>query len=139
MAAPVININTTGAKGLVNVDTADSTTGWAGFKISGGGATPSPVLEQDIFIEGTAAISVKISGTSQDKGVWFNNGAGIDFTVVGRHLYIWAAYTTVGSLNTQANNGLCIVVSTSGTPGTDYIAFSVAGLTLPPMLGSSGT
>ena len=125
MAAPVVNINTSGAKGLTNIDSADSTTGWAGFN-DGTGGTPSPVQEQDIFIQGTAAVSTKISGTSQNKGLWFDTTTGVDMTVSGRHFYIWIAVTTVSLLNTISAGGLYLKVA-SDAAGNNWNKYFVGG------------
>lgn len=127
MAEPVININTANAKGMTNLDLANGVTNWNGFKISGG-ATPSAVQEQDVFIQGTAAVSTKLSGAGTDKGLYFDNGSGIDMTVTGRHFYIWVAVTTVAATDTIENNGIYVMMSTAGggTP-TEYISFNVGG------------
>jgi hypothetical protein len=129
MAAPTINAN------LTRIDDAAVTTGWAGFSISGGG-TPTPQQDQDIFIQGAAAVSVKISGSNQHKGTWYNNGSGIDMTVTGRHLYIWANYLTPGNLGTYDGSteyGLQVIVSTSGAVATDYLAWTVADRVEKPL------
>lgn len=123
MASPVVNI--TNSPGLTNVSTADSTTGWSGFN-DGGGGTPSPVLEQDIFIQGSAAISTKISGSGQNKGLWFDTTTGVDMTVSGRHMYIWIAVTTIGILNTISNGGIYVKVA-SDASGANWNKYFVGG------------
>lgn len=108
-----------------NVTLASTTTGWSGFKLSGGGSAPAPQLDSDVFIQGTEAVSVKISGTSRDMGLWFDNGSGIDFTVTGRHLFLWFNYLTVANLLNASTGGLYIAVSTSGNEVTDYLTWMV--------------
>ena len=127
MAAPVININTAGAKGLTSIDDATAATNWGGFKISGG-ATPAAAAETDILDTLVAnAISTKLSGSGTDKGIWADNLSGIDMTVSGRHLYIWVCVTTPAICNLITANGIYIIASTSGAIATDYVAFNVGG------------
>lgn len=125
MAAPVININTSGAFGLTLIDDADSTTGWVGFN-DGGGGTPTVQSETDLVLQGSAAVSVKISGNNQNKGLWFDTTSGVDMTVTGRHLYIWCANTTPKSLATIANGGLYIKVA-SDASGDNWNKYYVDG------------
>lgn len=113
MTVPTVNVN------LTDIDLADSTTGWVGFQDAGGG-TPSPSLEQDLFIQGSAAISAKISGNNQNEGFWFDHSSGIDMTVTGRHLFIWIAVTTVANMNAIADGGLYIKVGSSTTNWNKY-------------------
>jgi hypothetical protein len=129
VAAPTINAN------LTNISTVEDNTGFAGFKLSGAGSAPGPQTEFDIFVHGAGACSARVSG-SADKGIWFNNGSGIDFTVTGRHLWIWVNYTTPGNLTTfngSTDYGLYIVVSTSGSETTDYLSWSVRDRTTKPV------
>lgn len=125
MAAPAVNINTANAKGLTNLTTCNATTGFSGFQ-DGGGGTPSPVAETDIVIEGSGAVSTKISGTGQNEGLWFDNTTGIDMTTAGRHLHIWLAVTTQSIMNTVANGGLFIKVA-SDASGNNWNKYFVAG------------
>lgn len=137
MVAPVVNTNTTGAKRLLNIDTAESTATWAGFN-EGGGGNPSPVLDNDIFIQGNAAISAKISGNNQNKGIWTDFGGSFDMTAAGlTHLFIWVAVTTQSLMNTIANGGLYIKVG-SGVTGADWNKYFVGGSDFfPPTSGGS--
>lgn len=126
MATPLVSINKSGAYGLTNITTCDSiASGWDGFAFTG--PAPREALEQDIYIQGTAAVSTKISGSGYDSGLWYDYGSGIDFTVTGRHFYIWIAVTTIKTLYTVANNGIYIIVSSSGNESTDYRAYNVGG------------
>lgn len=128
MAAPVVNIDTSGAFGLTNITTCEDATNWYGFTISSP-PTPSATRETDIFIQGSAATSAKITGTLVDKGIWYDVGSGneIDFTVSGRHLHIWVALTTIGIAGLMSQGGIYIAASTSGNVATDYIHFYVNG------------
>jgi hypothetical protein len=100
MAAPTIDAI------LNNIDLADSTTGWTGFNDGGGGAG-SASLEQDIFIPNAAAVSKKVSGSSQDQGLHFQVGTPLDITAdANKHIFVWVAVTTQAICNTIANGGL---------------------------------
>ena len=120
MALPVITPN------LTNIDDADSTSGWSGFN-DGSGGNPSAQNETDIFIQGDAAVSVKISGSNQNKGVWYDDGSpGIDMTVTGRHFYIWINSTTPGGLDKRVQGGLYIKVA-SDASGDNWNKYYVGG------------
>ena len=115
---------------LSDINLAAATTSWAGFTHSGG-ATPTAGLEQDIFIQGSAAISAKISGTNFNKGIWVDFGSGIDMTISNRHLYIWVANTTIANGFTIANGGIYIIAGSSTSNwskwyigGSDYTTSS---------------
>ena len=102
MAAPVITAL------MNNVTLADDLTNWAGFNDGGGGAG-TDVLEQDIFIQGIAAVSKKVSGTSQDQGLIYTPGGSVDLSAAAdAHVYAWIAFTTHGILATIAGGGIYI-------------------------------
>jgi hypothetical protein len=124
MAAPSVVPN------LTNIDFAENAANWTGFSDGAGGA-PGPQDEGDIFIQGTQAVSAKISGSNQNKGIWFDNTTGIDMTVTGRHLYIWIAVTTVGILNTIQNGGIYIKVA-SDAGGNNWNKYFVGGSDITP-------
>lgn len=120
MAAPVVNINTSGAKGLTNVSNAESTTNFSGFRHSGGG-TPSPTNEVNVFVQGTQAVSIKVSGSSRDEGVWYTNVGSVDLTTnATKHVFIWAAMTDMAQLNTRANGGFYIIIGSSTSNWNKY-------------------
>ena len=123
MPQPVVNI--TNSPGLTNLDTANSTTGWAGFN-DGSGGTPSVVNTTEVFIQSTASNSAKISGSNQNKGIWYDNTTGIDMTVTGRHLYIWALVSTAGLLNNISAGGIYIKVA-SDASGANWSKWFVSG------------
>lgn len=123
MVAPTVVL--TEAIGLTNIDNAENAANWAGFN-DGGGGTPTPQNETDVFIEGTQAVSVKISATGADRGLWFDATTGVDMTVTGRHLYIWIAMTTIGNAFTIANGGIYIKVA-SDAAGANWNKYYVGG------------
>jgi hypothetical protein len=124
MAAPTVVLTET--IGLTNIAVANTgAETWNGFRHSGGG-TPSPTNETDIFIQGSQAVSIKTSGSSRDEGVWFDATTGVDMTVSGRHLYIWAMVTTFAGLDAIASGGLYIIVA-SDASGNNWNKYYVGG------------
>jgi hypothetical protein len=123
MAAPTILLTET--IGLTNIDNAESAANWTGFNDGAGGA-PTPQNESDVFVQGTQAVSVKISATGADRGLWYDNTTGIDMTVTGRHLYIWIAMTTIGNAFTIANGGIYVKVA-SDAAGNNWNKYYVGG------------
>ena len=118
MTAPTIVITET--IGLTNVSTAETTTNFAGFRHAGGG-TPTPQLEADIFVQGSNAVSIKTSGATRDEGVWFTNVGSVDMTTdANKHLYIWAAATTMSQHDTIALGGFYIIVGSSTADWNKY-------------------
>jgi hypothetical protein len=99
---------------LTNVTLANDLTGWAGFNDGAGGAG-SDVLEEDIFIQGVAAVSKKVSGSGQDQGLIYTPGGATNLTAdADKHVYAWIAFTTHGILNTIALGGLYLRLEDSG-------------------------
>ena len=124
MAVPIIEAN------LTNIDNAESAAAWAGWN-DGAGGSPTPQDEGDVFIQGTQAVSAKISGTNQNKGLWFDNTTGIDMTITGRHLYIWVAVTTIGILDPITTGGIVIKVA-SDAAGNNWSKWYVGGSDVTP-------
>ncbi len=113
--------------GLTPIDDADTTTDWTGFN-RGSGGVPSAASETDIFIQGVAAVSAKISGSNTYKGIWYDATTGIDMTIEGRHLYIWVAVTTIGYMDILSAGGLFITVSSDvATADTNWNEYYVGG------------
>ncbi len=123
MAAPTINI--TNSPGLTLIDAAESTTGWVGFN-DGAGGNPGVSSDALVFIQGSASNSIKVSGTNQDKGMWFDEGSGIDMTVTGRHLYMWMQMTTVVNMFIQSAGGMYIKVA-SDVAGDNWNKYYISG------------
>lgn len=124
MAAPTIV--TTETIGLTNIAVANTgVETWTGFRDSGGG-TPTPQNETDIFIQGSQAVSIKVSGSTRDEGVWFDNTTGVDMTVSGRHFYAWALVTTMSQMDAIASGGLYVKVA-SDASGNNWNKYYVGG------------
>jgi len=123
MAIPALTI--TGTPGLTEIDDADVDTTWTGFNEGAGGA-PAPADDSGVFIEGAAAIATKISGSSQNKGLWFDATTGVDMTATNRHLFIWFQCTTPAILNTIANGGIYIKIA-SDASGNNWNKYYMDG------------
>ena len=97
-------------EGYGEVTNAESTTGW-GVTGSGGIA---PVQETDIVLQGSFSVSCKVSGS---KNAWlhYNIGTALDFTTTyaGQCVFIWFNITTIGALNTRANEGVAVAIGSS--------------------------
>lgn len=129
MAAPTIV--TTETIGLTNIAVANTgVETWTGYRDSGGG-TPSPQNETDIFIQGAQAVSIKVSGSTRDEGVWYDNTTGIDMTVAGRHFYMWALVTTMSQMDSIANGGVYVKVA-SDAAGNNWNKYYVGGSDVSP-------
>lgn len=111
MAAPTYNHD------LVNVDLAETTTGWSAY---GGGASG---LDQnaDISMQGTYCVGKQISGA--DKGQYFDNGSGITLPT-NAHVWVWHFCGTPGLTDSFANKGASVLI---GTGGTAYCQFHIEG------------
>ena len=121
MTAPTVVITET--IGLTNVDNAESTTGWTGFRHSGGG-TPTPQNETNIFVQGNQAVSSKVSGSSRDEGIWFTVGSTDLTTAANKHVYIWGACIDMGQTDAIAAGGFYIII---GSSTTDWNKYYVSG------------
>ena len=75
---------------------------------------------EDVFFIGSSSIGGKYAGKSGFQQFDLGAGNELDFdtggTEEGQFLYIWVSNTALGTLDTLANFGLCIRVSSS-SPG----------------------
>ncbi len=91
------------------VSDCDSVTDWTG----------SPTLDTEIYIQGTGALSAKVSKTTYTS--MFTLLSPIDLS--DTQLFIWAMVATIGLLDTKANGGLRIRVEDgAGNWGEWYVA-----------------
>jgi hypothetical protein len=109
---------------LTVLSTAEVLTNWVSIGAGGAGAM---ALEPDYYVQGSNSISRGVSGAATEKGMWFNNGTGINFTT-GTHqdklVYIWMYVTTPGLTDTLANGGVKVWL---GTNTTNYRTWIVGG------------
>lgn len=105
---------------------AESTTDW-GVVGSGG---ISPVLETDLVLQGTYAVSCKVSG-AKDAWLYYDIGATneLDFSGSGTEedqlIYLWVNLTTIGIIDTLANNGFRIQI---GSSTSNFSYWTIGGL-----------
>jgi hypothetical protein len=108
------------ASNLNNVSNAESTTNFAGFRHSGGGS-PTPQNETNVFVQGNQAVSIKVSGSTRDEGVWYTNVGSVDLTTTAnKHVWIWAAMTDMAQLDTISQGGFYIIVGSSTSNWNKY-------------------
>jgi len=100
MANPTFN-----AADITVLDPADSTTDWAQTGQMG------PVLDNDIFLEGTGSVGVEFKSTGVSTLLY---DVTTPITIVGKHIRLWVWLATATAINTLANNGLSIRVEDSG-------------------------
>jgi hypothetical protein len=106
-------------KGVGNIDDCEDTTNWAGVTIS-------PTQETDIFVQGSYSVSAKASNKSGE--IYFDVatelGSALNFdsggNAEGQLIFIWINVTTLGIIDTLANNGLSIRVYTDTSNYADY-------------------
>ena len=116
-------------KGVIaNADAISDTAG--GTWSEQGGGTIS--VSNDVFLIGTAAIGGKYASKSGFHQYDIGAGNELDFTATtgteeGQMLYIWVSMTALGTLDTLANFGLCIRLSSSSPGTTNYIDYLIAG------------
>jgi len=111
MAAPTYD------KDLVDITTAESTTGWSALGGGASGLSASP----DLSMQGTNCVDKQI--TAAEKGQIFDWGARIT-PGASEHFFVWAFVGTPGLTATIANRGLAIV---AGTATNAYVQFHVEG------------
>lgn len=121
-----LNIDIEGIGVIANCDAISDTAGGTWFELGGGSIS----LSTDIYLIGSASIGGKYAGKSGiqalDKGASTYDFTG---TEAGQLLYIWVSMTALGTLDTKANYGLCVRLSSGGsaTASSNYIDFLIGG------------
>ena len=95
---------------------ADSTTNWSG--------TATPTLDTTSKIHGSGCLGIK-----QATGInymMYNHAGGVDFTTGDKHFYIWGLAAVSAKLDSIANGGIRIRVSSSSAT-TNYYEWYVDG------------
>ena len=111
MAAPAYATN------LVDITTAESTTGWSAYGGGASGLSASP----DLSVQGTNAVDKQI--TNAEKGQYYDNGSTIT-PGSGEHFLIWQFNSTPGLIDTSANRGQHAFI---GTSASNYVQFHLTG------------
>lgn len=99
-----------------SADGADA--GWTDF---GGG--PGGGANTDDFIEGTNCWGGR--KTVDGRGVWYDEGTGVDMSTTETHIYIWIQVKSAGNLETIANGGIQMRI---GSDASNYRTFYVGGV-----------
>lgn len=85
--------------------------------------------EPDFFVQGSSCVSRAVSGAGTEKGMVYDNGAGIDFTT-GTHkdklVYIWMRVNTPQLVDTRANGGVKVRLCTTSATA-DFREWNVDG------------
>lgn len=98
---------------LTDIDLAEATTNYVAYGGGGAGLGAGP----DFSMQGTNAIDKQI--TSAEKGILFNNAAGITMSA-GDHTFIWHFTATPGVCDTLALRGVCVNIGNSDTAFVKY-------------------
>ena len=124
--ALTITIEGTGV--IADCDNITDAQGGTWFELGGGTISQST----DVFFIRSASMGGKYAGKSGIHAI--DKGSGLyDFTSGGTQegelIYIWISMTALGTLDTLANFGLCIRVSSGGstTASSNYLDFLIAG------------
>lgn len=97
---------------LTDINTAESTSGWAELSGHTGGSAPSQ--EGDYYIQGSYCISQSSSKTGTKSGLQYDYGSNISIST-GDCFFFWQIWLAGNSMDTFANGGLRVGVgSTSG-------------------------
>jgi len=110
--------------GYGEITNAENTTNWG---VVGGGGV-SETQETDLVLQGSYAVSVKASG--KVGWLYYDIGSGneLDYSSGGAQegelIYMWMNVTTIGSLDTLANNSFRIQL---GTSTTNYSYWTLGG------------
>lgn len=116
MATPTFN-----ATNMTLIEDAEATSGWTGV-----GDTMVD-LETDFFQQGNSCIANDAKSTGL-RGVLHNPSAGpIDFTVTDRHLFIWVWTLSSKLVQTRANGGCRVRVSSSSNGLSNYGEVYIGG------------
>lgn len=102
---------------LTDIDLAEATTGYVAYGGGGAGLGAGP----DFAMQGTNAVDKQI--TNAEKGILFNNGAGITMGA-GDHTFIWQFTATPGITNNLSARGVVVNI---GNATTAFVKYHVEG------------
>lgn len=102
---------------------AESATNWAIARIAGSGGAPSSSLSTDVFKEGAASMSAKVSVANTDAVLIYDyytdhSNTALDLSTGNQHVALWGLLTTITAVRTQANGGMYILLQSSAETGT---------------------
>jgi len=102
---------------LTDITLSEATTGFVAYGGGGAGLSASP----DLSMQGTNCVDKQI--TNADKGLMFDNGAGITLGA-GDHVWIWHFAATPGLTDTRALKGASVLI---GSATGAYCQYHVEG------------
>jgi hypothetical protein len=124
--------------GMTLTDGAEATTNYNEVRWSGGGQAPtSPAQETGFFVQGNACNSMRVSRSNTVAGMAYTLSSPIDMSSGNGNevLGMWIAITSPTAVDTVANNGIFIWVSSSTETGTNeptaYRGWTVGGSDAP--------
>ena len=124
--------------GMTLTDGAESATNYAAVRWSGGGGAPTtPAQETGFFVQGNACNSMRVSRQNTVAGMAYTLSSPIDMSSGNGNevLGMWIAITSPTAVDTVANNGIFIWVSSSTETGTNeptaYRGWTVGGSDQP--------
>lgn len=124
--------------GMSLTDGAEATTNYNEVRWSGGGQAPtSPAQETGFFVQGNACNSMRVSRSNTVAGMAYTLSTPIDMSSGNGNevLGMWIAITSPTAVDTVANNGIFIWVSSSTETGTNaptaYRGWTVGGSDFP--------
>ena len=109
MAAPLYEVD------LIDIDAglAESTTGYVAYGGGGSGLGAGP----DFSMHGVNCVDKQI--TAAEKGILFNNGAGLTIPA-GNHVFTWHYTATPGVTDSLINRGVVIAIGSSASALCKY-------------------
>ena len=117
MAAP------TYATDLVDIDLAESVTGWTAINFSGGGGG-APAAGVDTLMQGVSNVDRPVSNA--ERGIIYDDGAVLTAAVAtGVHIFQWLFNGTPGLSDNLATRGAYVIAGTGSS--TDLVQFHVEG------------
>ena len=126
-----LTISIEGKGVIANCDSETNDTGGTGtgdWNEVGGGTMS---LTTDVYLYGSSSIAGKYASKSGFQQFDLGTGNELDFgtggTEEGQFIYIWVNLSTFGVLDTLANKGLAIRVSSSSPGTSNYKDFVIAG------------
>jgi hypothetical protein len=123
--------------GMTLINAADAVTNWAAFRLAGSGGSPTAVIRNDTFREGTGCVSAKCTGNSWDSGLIFDRytasgNTTLNMTTAGNEVIaIWTKCDVSSKILNFNAEGYYIIVSSSADTGatspTVYSKWTIAG------------
>lgn len=106
---------------LADISACNTTAdGGTHYKLNGTNSA-NPGQDGDAHVQGSACIANKMGTTVAPNDVGGHFNATVPFDLTGKHLFHWRQIVTAGNMETRANRGVCIgLTSTSTTSQTSW-------------------